>query len=545
MDKMRLNWDVGLLNKMIGLTFKVNYNISVANLRNMQRLVEQCDFTQYQNKTQIMKRVKFLKNALYAKINMSIEDEALILDYCKPDIDDPVVTEIVNNIERYKQLNPREIRYVNEVIEDRLQFGTIQTSMDGIKAVIESIENGEIDTYARAVTMFNDVINRYRVSSRNIKTRSDQDEISFDDPKVKDKIVDVLKRLSCTSSIIITGIQMLNEMLSPGYRPEKLYMYLGIPGGFKSAMLLKVYLDCIKYNATSYRPKNPDLKPAPLYITMENTKDESFARAFNMICHADDIVNYSADTIYEEMSNAAILRNPNMGGFIKYKPNMSINTSDLRTMIDDYAANGYEICILIVDYVGRIHSTAHAANEKEELKNVTNELKAIAVDYFIPVVSAHQGNRVGLALANAAKRDGDTDIGKKLDSEFTGGAIDVLQNVDMQIFLNLERRKSDGLLFLSFNRNKERYRPYTKLSYFSQPFDGDNEIKLIDDIMDDKPAGVVTLSTDMEEVDTDLLIGQQNRHTKYKMNRVPANPSNTVKNTTGKQVVDEFVLTPL
>ena len=132
-----------------------------------------------------------------------------------------------------------------------------------------------------------------------------------------------------------------------------------------------------------------------------------------------------------------------------------------------------------------------------------------------------------------------------MDSEFVGGAIDVLQNVDMQIFLYLERRKSDGLLFLSFNRNKERYRPYTKLDYFSQPFDGDNEIRLVDDILEDKPRGVVTLSTDMEEVDTDLLIGQQNRHTKYKMDRVPATPKNTIKNTSGKQLVDEFVLTPL
>lgn len=545
MDKMTLSWDVGLLNKMIGLTFKINYNISVTNLRNMQRLMEQCDFSQYQNKTQIMKRVHFLKKALQAKINLMIEDEALVLEHCRPDIEDPVTTEIINNLERYKQMNPKEIRYLNEVVEDRLQFGIIQTNLVDIKSVIEQIENGEINTYARAVNLFNSAIDRYRVSSRNIKTRSEQHEMAFDDPKVKDKIVDILKRLSCTSSIIITGLQMLNEMLSPGFRPEKLYMFLGMPGGFKSALLLKVYLDTIKYNATSYRPKNPDLKPAPLYVTMENTMDESFARAFNMLCRGDDIMNYNADMVYEDMTKAAVLRNPNMGGFVKYKSNMSINTSDLRNMIDDYAANGYEICVLILDYIGRIHSTAPAANEKEELKNVTNELKAIAVDYFIPVVSAHQGNRIGLALANSAKRDGDSDIGKKMDSEFVGGAIDVLQNVDMQIFLYLERRKSDGLLFLSFNRNKERYRPYTKLDYFSQPFDGDNEIRLVDDILEDKPRGVVTLSTDMEEVDTDLLIGQQNRHTKYKMDRVPATPKNTIKNTSGKQLVDEFVLTPL
>ena len=45
---------------------------------------------------------------------------------------------------------------------------------------------------------------------------------------------------------------------------------------------------------------------------------------------------------------------------------------------------------------------------------MTNELKNIAVDYFIPVATAHQGNRAGLSVANAAKREGKSDIGKTL-----------------------------------------------------------------------------------------------------------------------------------
>lgn len=105
----------------------------------------------------------------------------------------------------------------------------------------------------------------------------------------------------------------------------------------------------------------------------------------------------------------------------------------------------------------------------------------------------------------------------------------------MQLFLYLERRKSDGRLFLSFNRSKERYRPATKLSYFSQPFDETNEIKLLDDIFMDKPLGVVSLSSDMDEVDQDLLLGQQAKHTKYKF---PAM-------TKGVTTQDSFDLTPL
>ena len=426
-----------------------------------------------------------------------------------------------------------KMQEIESVINKRNSYSYLPKEY--IEEVSSKIEDGDYSTYAQANLMVTDWINNYNTLSREISTSASRNEIRFGDEKIKDRIRDVLKRLGSTSSIIITGLQMFNEMLSPGLRPEKLYVLLGLPGGFKSAMLLKLGLDCIKYNSKSYRPKDPSCKPAALYITLENTNEESFARAYNMLCTADDIENHNVDEIYDSMKDSGVLMNPNMDFIMLYRPNMSISTRDVRNYIDDYKSQGIEICLLIVDYIGRIHSEQRAANEKEELKNVTNELKNIAVDYFIPVATAHQGNRAGLSVANAAKREGKSDIGKLLDSEYTGSAIEVLQNADMQLFIYLERRVSDGRLFLSFNRSKERYRPQSKLSYFCQPFDVDNEIKLVDDIFDEKPAGIVALSNDMEQVDTDLLLGQKNRHNRYSFPNM----------TKGTKTEDTFDLKPL
>lgn len=535
MDEITTRWDASILNKLIGLAFKTNYNITTANLRNLQQLLNKSNFTHYQTKGVIIKRVNFLKKALKAKLDEQLEDEGLIINYCRPDTPDPITDEIINNLQKYKQLNNREIAFLNGMVEDRLKFGIIQTKINDLKDIIAKIEDGDYSTYAQANLMVTDWINNYNTLSREISTSASRNEIRFGDEKIKDRIRDVLKRLGSTSSIIITGLQMFNEMLSPGLRPEKLYVLLGLPGGFKSAMLLKLGLDCIKYNSKSYRPKDPSCKPAALYITLENTNEESFARAYNMLCTADDIENHNVDEIYDSMKDSGVLMNPNMDFIMLYRPNMSISTRDVRNYIDDYKSQGIEICLLIVDYIGRIHSEQRAANEKEELKNVTNELKNIAVDYFIPVATAHQGNRAGLSVANAAKREGKSDIGKLLDSEYTGSAIEVLQNADMQLFIYLERRVSDGRLFLSFNRSKERYRPQSKLSYFCQPFDVDNEIKLVDDIFDEKPAGIVALSNDMEQVDTDLLLGQKNRHNRYSFPNM----------TKGTKTEDTFDLKPL
>ena len=67
MDEITTRWDASILNKLIGLAFKTNYNITTANLRNLQQLLNKSNFTHYQTKGVIIKRVNFLKKALKAK----------------------------------------------------------------------------------------------------------------------------------------------------------------------------------------------------------------------------------------------------------------------------------------------------------------------------------------------------------------------------------------------------------------------------------------------------------------------------------------------
>ena len=81
----------------------------------------------------------------------------------------------------------------------------------------------------------------------------------------------------------------------------------------------------------------------------------------------------------------------------------------------------------------------------------------------------------------------------------------------MTISLNLERKKDNKILYLTFARLKERYRPSTKLTYFNQPFHQDNEFSLVDDILLSKPKGIISLDTNMEGVDADMLFNKRGR----------------------------------
>lgn len=512
-DKICMRWDLSILNSFIGMVFKKNQYITVSNLRNMKKLMDNCDYSMYRNKSVIMKRVEFIQKALTAKLDNKMTDENIIITFCRPDngATDPVFEDIVTNLPKYKQLNHNEIQFFNKFIEDRLQVGVVINHIGEMKEIIERIEDGEYSTYAEANEMVEQWMNKYREASRNIVTSKSKHMLSLNDPNIKDRIGDIIQTLGTSSSIMITGIQMLNEMLSPGFRPGKLYVFLGLSGGFKSAMLLKIIVDCVRYNSKTYKPKKEGLKPCVLYLTMENGLEESFARLYNLTVGNDDIENHSPDHIYDKMSDIKILGNDEMEVILWYEANMSITTQDIRNMIDKLESEGKEVAFLSFDYIKRIKPVDPFTNEKEQLKNVTNELRGIAQDYLIPVVSAQQLNRSGLATVNAAARDNKADLARLLGAENVGTAYEVYENADMTIILNLERKRDTGQLYLTFFRVKERYRPQSKLEYFNQPFLVDNEFMLVDDITEPKPQGIISLSTDLDGVDGETLFGSGSR----------------------------------
>jgi hypothetical protein len=502
-----------MLNKLIGYTFKKSKNINNLNLRNVQKLLQSCNHEPYENRPVVMERIKFILKALEARLDLKYEDDAIILEYCTPDFENPVVDEIIKNLDRYRSLNYKEIDFITNFVEDRLVHGILINKVDVMKNLIEKLEDGEFVSYAEANAKVRDWIRDYTAAQRRVSTTWNSGMLDFNDPNVEERVGDIVKRLGDTSSIIITGIQMLNEMLSPGFRPGKLYVFLGVTGGYKSAMLLKIVLDCAKYNAKTFKPKKEGAKPYILYLTMENTIDESFARVWNMAIEDTDVERSKPSDIVAKLKDKKIIANDDIGILFAYRPNMSITTDDIRDIIDEIEMTGREVIMLSFDYIKRILPHQRARDEKEQLKNITNELRQIAIDYQIPVASAHQYNRSALATINAGARDNKADLGRFVGGENVGSAYEVMENPDMTIGLNLERKRDNQVLYLSFNRLKERYRPSTKLTYFNQPFKKDNEFSLMDDILLSKPLGIISLDSDMEGADANMLFNSRGRST--------------------------------
>ena len=121
---------------------------------------------------------------------------------------------------------------------------------------------------------------------------------------------------------------------------------------------------------------------------MENSIEETVERIFNMTASNDDIRNFTQRQVIKKLKTEGGLTltdKNNIDIIIRYYDNRSIDTNDLYGIIQDLDDEGIEVVTLILDYLKRIRPAEKGASEKEELKNITNELKSLANYFDIPV----------------------------------------------------------------------------------------------------------------------------------------------------------------
>ncbi|WP_409448504.1 hypothetical protein, partial [Escherichia coli] len=65
-------WDTGIINKLIGYSLKRNMYITIANLRNLLKLLDESDFKTYMSEAIMYTRITSLKNVLEGRLDEMI-----------------------------------------------------------------------------------------------------------------------------------------------------------------------------------------------------------------------------------------------------------------------------------------------------------------------------------------------------------------------------------------------------------------------------------------------------------------------------------------
>ena len=314
-----------------------------------------------------------------------------------------------------------------------------------------------------------------------------------------------MERAKKDSTILYSGMRCLNAMLSPGFEGGRLYLFLGGTGKGKSGLLLNM-ADQIRLFNPQIKPVEHGIRKTIVYVTMENTINETIERLFDM--YNDTGIPLRQLTPEEVMR---ILRENGKFSFqddtgididIFYYSDLEICTADLYNLWYKLRDAGKEPIALVLDYILKIDSTRDSDNdERLRLTYSGKELKAFAQVFDIPVITAMQFNREGNSIIDAATRDGKEGILNFVGPALIGTAWGLVAEADWVGSINLERRRSTNSVQMSFKQYKIRgKRDEMEIDYFNHPFIG-KTLRLLPDVDKEKTVSMILSASDLEGID--------------------------------------------
>ena len=532
MDKIRIFFRKPILKNIVKiLTMEHGGFRTYKSVKNINRLFNNIDLDKYRANAELESYIwcirfvskKWLDGYVSPDIIMEIAKRDPQYDNIKGDI-------ILKCMEDKNIISAPEAKAIFDLISEALQYGFIASLKDEYINLLDDINMENPGAFKELVARL------FKISKSLLdiqyNTNLIADKITFntsDIDSIREALSETITSLTTSNNLLKTGIKRLNTLLSPAYMNGRLYVYAGAPGSGKSLILLKTALDIRKYNP-DYISRTPGMKPCVLYISMENTFTETIERIWNMtfddsitdhtenealdmLCNELGIARVMKDDIVVKDENnntleAQLIKEPKKGSnielAIQYYPYRSISTDDLFTIIQDLRDENLEVCALVFDYMKRIRpAEAQADNVKLELNRIVNELKALAVIKNIPVISAHQLNRVAASIIDNAARQGRGDGLKQTGREHIGDAYEIVETADWLGMCMISYKPGTDQKYFEVNVVKRRRidqseSEFAKYTYLAHPFSKNNNLRLVDDIYLDKVLSLQSLNSDID-----------------------------------------------
>lgn len=506
-EKMNLQLTVDMVDLL--LEYAISNKPSRNHQANLKQLLDVIDMEIYKSNYDIKDRLFLTKSILDLKLNDEISKISLLKEQCKQN--NPDLVELINNTTwSNTSLQTSEIKLINKWIEEHMQFYYFYMEMPAIVEIWESCVKQGFAVDTEALNEVNNRMNKLVVTMKNTEISTGiLREFNFASPNVTDLIKYTVEKAQKPSAILQTGIRNLNAILGPGFRGGKLYTILGMSGKFKSGTLLNIADQITKFNPALEKVTNGK-RNTLLFITMENSIEETVERLYGMYAdETDSYINSTPEQVIEILKTRGkfIIADENADGIsicIKYYANLEINTAEIYRLIDDMESNAMHVIGVILDYIKRIDSVyPHHGDEIQRITYVAKELKSLALNYDIPVITAQQINRMGNATVDAAMRDGKRDLIRFVGNSDIGGAWSVIEESDWVAIINLEKHVKTDKLYLTIKRTKNRSGKVdvAAMDYFNHPFTNDRSLKLMTDVDKDESVSILSLSSDLNSVD--------------------------------------------
>ena len=422
-------------------------------------------------------------------MEQNIRSVPLIIETMKEEGEDE---EIISNVELLHKkptvTTLAEVQRLCRMVADYVKWSRILKVKDSFIHALDIIEEDNEDnlhsTIETLYKMSNEIVSAYNSATFTAATST------FDTSNKEQMKAVLAETIDSRSSnkTIITGIRMLNNMLSPGYLSGCVYIYTALPGCYKSGMLLQSHIDTCKYNE-HIKQTTGGRTPVSMYISMENTMTQTIRRLWSLLFPTSDLSVFSPDEAAEMIDKE--LGSKGFRSVILYYGYREKSTADLYEIIRQYTDENNVVVALYLDYIKRIRSArtdaAAMSSEKSELHAIMNELKALASQFDIPVVSGHQLNRAAASAVDAVVQNGG--YGKTIDAmgrSNVGTAWEVMEVADWLVVQNIENDGETKRLVVKAvkQRDLDTQNSDIRVTAFKHPFLSPESFALRQDIME-------------------------------------------------------------
>lgn len=498
-----------ILNMFMYYVLSGNKSVRRSHLMNLSTLINTYDPNGYNNDSEKVKIIEFIKRGLDARLNKNLTDPQLILFHINGSITDD------DDISNYRELSSSDIEWLNQMVSDTIAQAHIYHETSTMMDICSRFQMAPPGAEKAAIAKeFEEEINTIQNTFRRSKNEKSEDEMFSLQPDIfEERMRESYNELSNPSRKLMLGNQALNELFGGGLEETRVYTILGLPGEGKSMTLLNIAYMIKKYNK-NVKTKDPTKRPCVVILTMENKITETISRLFNMSIRDNKrITEFSIEDVMRQMreeGKLVITPEDPIDIIIKFKPAMSVDTSYLYTLTEDLSDMGLECICFIQDYIGRIRSTQRLSDTRLEYGAIVDDFKIFASTKQIPVVTASQLNRDASKHIDDGRKQNKTDLVRMLGRSNISESILILNNTDGAFVLAPEVN-SKGEQWIGIQRIKKRFDASNQEWFYIPCYP--NTLTMVEDI-----GGIPVSKTTMKE---DMCSEYEDgMRSKYGMNKI-------------------------
>lgn len=489
--------DNALMNLFCSYAISNNKSIHSYSVLNLNRLMNSINESNFNNNQMLIIKYRFLLLALQAR-SCGLNREMILSDISRK----MNIKNLFDEETFGREISNEEVSYVENTIGQFLNTIVFDNKINSLLKLCQLYQTADYIKRQQCLkdirSVMGDTLTQFRRNDASEVTSSTRFVLS----RMDESIEDIHAYITNPSFKLITGMKGMNDLLGGGLQKTKVYCFFGMSGEGKTTTITNLFYQVWKYNK-GFKTTDPTKKPCIILFTMENLVIEYICTLFNIITQGKDIKQCSsADAVIKEFKERKFeyLGDNDIEIVIDYKAVGTKDTSYCYQLIEEMEDDGYETIAFFMDYLMRINPTNYIPGDNyNNLGQVVNEFKNLAIVKQIPFVTASQLNREAAKIIDEGRNRDQKDLVKRLGRATIGDSVQIDRNLDA-LFILVPEYDTYNRRYMAYRLIKHRYEVYVPYSIIYQPFYPTSPLALMEDVYEFQPVFKTTLNMDNEDI---------------------------------------------